>query len=72
MTEKIKQMMGAMKLSQNPQAALNQLIQSNPQMQQVMQYVNASGKTPEQAFYALAEQKGINPQEIIDAVKSAF
>ena len=62
-------MMNMIKTSSNPQMALNQLMQSNPQMKQVMDLVNTSGNSPEQLFYALAKQKGINPNEILDALK---
>ena len=72
MMQQIKQMASTVKLAQNPQMALNQLIQNNPQMKQVMQIVNMSGKSPEQVFYALAERKGVNPQEILNELKQAF
>ena len=56
-------------MAQDPQAALNQMVQSNPQLQQVMQIVNMSGKDPMALFTAIARQNGINPQEIMDALK---
>lgn len=65
----IKQMISMVKSSGNPQLMLNQLMQSNPQMQQVMQIVQKYGGDPNKAFYALAEEKGINPQEILDLLK---
>ena len=65
----IKQMITMLKSSGNPQQILNQLMQSNPQMQQVMQIVQKYGGDPNKAFYALAEEKGINPQEILDLLK---
>ena len=65
----IKQMISIVKSSGNPQLMLNQLMQSNPQMQQVMQIVQKYGGDPNKAFYALAEEKGINPQEILDLLK---
>lgn len=49
----------------NPQA----LMQNNPQMKQVMQMVQQSGKTPKEYFYQLAQQKGINPDEVIQMFK---
>ena len=48
---------------------LNQLIQTNPQMKQVIDFVKASGNDPKAAFYRLAEQKGINPQAILEQLK---
>ena len=65
----IRQMISMVKASGNPQAMLNQLIQTNRNMKQVMEIVQQYGGNAEKAFYALAEQKGINPQEILDLLK---
>ena len=69
MMSTVKQMMGMLNASQNPQAMLNQLMQSNPQMKQVMDVINQSGGDAKKAFYSLAEQKGVNPQDILDMLK---
>ena len=34
-------------------------------MKQVLDYINSNGGDPENAFYALAKQKGANPQEYL-------
>ena len=65
----IKQMMQAFKCAGNPQAMLTQMLQTNPQMKQAMDFVKASGGDPKAAFYRLAEQKGINPQAILEQLK---
>ena len=65
----IKQMMQAVKCAGNPQAMLNQLMQTNPQFKQAMDFVKASGNDPKAAFYRLAERRGINPQAILDQLK---
>ena len=65
----IKSMMGMLNGTQNPQAMLNQMMVNNPQMKQVMDFVNQSGGDPKKALYALAEQRGINPQDILDMLK---
>jgi hypothetical protein len=65
----IKQMMGVIRSAQNPTAMLNQMIMQNPNLKQVMDIVNQYGGDANKAFYAIAEQKGINPQEIIDMLK---
>ena len=51
----------------NPQMALSQMIQSNPQMAQVMQMCN--GKNPQEIFYAMCKQQGINPNDILNIFK---
>ena len=65
----IRQMISMVKSAGNPQLMLNQLMQNSPQMQQVMQIVQKYGGDANKAFYALAEEKGINPQEILDLLK---
>ena len=65
MIAKIKQaraMLGAM---QNPQAALTEIVNRNPIVNQIIQqYGSVDG-----AITALCNQKGINPQEVMDALK---
>jgi len=65
----IRQMIGMIKTSGNPQAMLMQMMQNNPNIKQAMEIVQQYGGDAEKAFYALAEQKGINPQEILDLLK---
>lgn len=65
----IRQMIGMLKSSGNPQAMLMQMMQNNPNVKQAMEIVQQYGGDAEKAFYALAEQKGINPQEILDLLK---
>ena len=55
-----------LKTISNPQQMLNNMLQSNPQLQQVIQM---SKGDPKQAFYTLAEQKGIDPNYILDMLK---
>ena len=65
----IKAMMQMVNGSGNPQAMLAQLSQTNPNVKKVMDIVQQYGGDPNKAFYALAEQNGINPQEILDLLK---
>ena len=65
----IRQLLQTVRMSQNPQMAMQQLIQNNPQMKQVMDYVNANGGNPKDAFYKLAEEKGVNPDDILGMLK---
>lgn len=53
------------KNSRNPQAMLQQLINQNPQVQNVMKYVNDNGGDPKAAFYKLAQEKGVDPNEVL-------
>lgn len=62
-------MIGMLQSSNNPEAMLQYLMTSNPRFKEVMNLVRANGGTPKDAFYALAKQKGINPDEIISLLK---
>ena len=44
---------------------LQQMITQNPQIQQIMNYINANDGNAKDAFYKMANEKGVNPQEII-------
>lgn len=65
----IKSMLNMVRSAGNPQAMLQTLIQNNPQMRQVMTLINQSGGDPKAAFYKLAQEKGIDPQQILDMLK---
>lgn len=66
----INQMIGMVKAAQNPQAAVSQLAQSNPQMQQVMNVVNQNGGNAKQAFYNLCQQRGVDPNSILSQLQN--
>lgn len=51
----------------NPQMMLQQM----PQYKQVMQYVDANGGDAKSAFYAKAKEMGIDPDEIVKAMRNA-
>lgn len=65
----ITQMMNFYKNAKNPQETLMRMMNSNPRMKQVMDYVNANGGDAKAAFYKLAEEKGIDPEEILSQLK---
>ena len=54
--------------SRSPQAFMNQMIRTNPQMKQAMDYVNANGGNPKDAFYNLAKEKGVDPDEFLKSL----
>ena len=64
--QQIKQMINTVKMAQNPQAALNQMMMNNPQMKQVMDVINQYGGDPNKALNSLAEQYGISTQDIMN------
>ena len=58
-------MMNLLKSVNNPQLMLQQMIQNNPQMRLVMNYINQNGGDPKKAFYNMAQEKGVNPDEVL-------
>lgn len=49
--------------------ALQNLMQSNPNMKKAIDYVNENGGNPKDAFYKLAKERGINPDQILNSLK---
>lgn len=62
--QELTQNTNSMKKISNPRAFVNQYL-NNPQVQSI---INQYG-SPKNAFYALAKQRGINPQEILNKIK---
>ena len=56
-------------LQDQKQPLLNQLLQNNPQVAYVMQYVQQHGGNPKNAFFAMAQEKGVDPMTIINSLK---
>lgn len=67
--QQIKNMMNMLRSSNNPQALLQNMIQQNPQMKNVMDIIQQNGGDPKTAFYNLANQRGVNPNEILEMLK---
>ena len=68
--QQAKNLLGQLRGAPNSQMMLNQMMMSNPQLRDVMNYIqNEHGGNAEQAFYAYAKQVGINPQDIINQFK---
>ena len=62
---RVTQTIQMIKAISNPQTMIQQL----PQFKQVMDYVNENGGDPQRAFYKMADQMGINPDDIINQLK---
>ena len=61
--------MNLVRAAKNPQAMLTQLMGNNPAMAQAQALIRESGGDPQKAFYALAKQKGIDPNEILKLLR---
>ena len=55
-------------MAQNPQMAIMQMAQNNPNMKQALDYINANGGNPKDAFYKLAKEKGVDPDSILNSL----
>ena len=53
----------------DPNSMFQSLAATNPQIQQVMQYVQQNGGDAKQAFYNLAQQRGVDPNSILNQLK---
>lgn len=62
-------MINTIKSAKNPQMLINNMVNQNPQMKEVMKFVKDNGNDPKKAFYKMAEQKGVNPDEILNMLK---
>jgi len=69
MMAKVKQMASAVKAARDPQAALAGMMRNNPQMQQVMKIVEQHGNDPMKAFREMAEENGLDPDEILSMIR---
>ena len=58
-------LMNQVRNSPNPNAAMEQVIQNNPNMQDVMDYIRRNGGSAKAAFYNMAAEKGIDPNSIL-------
>ena len=62
----VKQAMTAAQTATNPNAMVNQLLQQNPRVQEL---IRQNGNDPKRAFYALAQQMGIDPEQFLAQLK---
>lgn len=65
----IKGLMNLVKSGGNPQQMFQSMMANNPQYGQVMNLVNQHGGDARAAFYALAKEKGVDPNQILDMLK---
>lgn len=54
--------------SSNPEELVKNMISQNPQLNNVMQLMQSSGKTPKDFFYQFAKTKGVNPDQFLNSL----
>jgi hypothetical protein len=65
--QSVKQLMGMMQTMRNPQQAIMQMAQSNPQLNSIMQLVG--GRNPKDVFMEECQKRGIDPNTIINQLR---
>ena len=65
----LSQMIGMVQAASNPTAAVNQMAMNDPRMQQVMQVINQNGGDAKAAFYNMARQRGVNPEDVLSQLR---
>ena len=62
--------MNQIQMAKNPQLALNEMLVNNPQAKAAIEYVKANGGDSKTAFLRYVQQLGIDPQQIINQLKT--
>lgn len=65
----IQQLITAMKNSGNPAQFVENYIRSNPLGQQIINLSQQNKMTPKEMFYKVAQQKGVDPNQILNMFK---
>lgn len=63
-------MIGMARAAKDPMAAINNMAMNNPQMQQVMQVIQKNGGDAKAAFYNMAQQRGVDPNEVLKQLQN--
>jgi hypothetical protein len=66
----IKNLSETIKSGNDPVSVLNMAAQQNPQIAAVMNMVSGSKMTPKQMFTMMAQQRGIDPNQIVNMLKN--
>jgi hypothetical protein len=62
----VMNMIRAVKTAQNPTAMIQNMAAQNPQVQQA---IRMAGGDPKAAFYNLARQRGVNPDDVLNMLR---
>ena len=65
--QSVKSMMNTVRGMANPMQAISNMAAQNPQLAGVMSMIN--GKNPKEVFYEQCKQRGVNPDDVINALK---
>ena len=57
------------KNSANPAQLFQTMAKSNPQVQSIMQMIQQTNQTPKELFYQIAQQRGIDPNQVLGMMR---
>ena len=66
----LNEIVSQIKAASNPMAALTSMAQNNPQLQQVTNLISQNGGNVQQAVYSMAQQRGVNVQDLLNQARS--
>lgn len=61
--------MQTLQMASNPMSAIQSMISTNPQLQQLIPLIQKNNGDYQKTFYDLARERGVNPDEVINLVK---
>lgn len=61
----LQQMINMVSRSNNPMQLMQTMAQSNPQLQSILNLIQTSQKSPKDLFFEMAQQRGVDPQQIL-------
>ena len=67
--ERIKSMMRMLQNGGNASGMVQNMLMNDPRYGDVMKAINSHGGDAKAAFYDLAQQKGVDPNEILNLLK---
>ena len=65
----LKNAMNMLKNANNPQALVSQMLNNSPYAKQINEIVQQNGGDYQKAFYSMANQLGIDPNEFLNNLK---
>ena len=66
---RLKDMIRMVKTAKDPSGVMQEMINNNPQAKQIIEMAQQSGMSYKDLFYSLAQQQGVNPDDIINMLK---
>ena len=65
----LQQMINMVSHSNNPMQLMQTMAQSNPQLQSILNLIQTSQKSPKDLFFEMAQQRGVDPQQILQMLQ---